>query len=180
MKAEHLVPISQLLDKSSPVNRTAKRGDDVFQALNALSQVEKLRDKAKELLRGNPVLHPSCALRKTPPRALAGSWHQDFLPPGAQETVLLNVWLPLTSTDPERGSLLVWPRSHKAGKLPHNFLLKEIPEEELPAKGAPLSFSLHPGDVLLFHHMLVHASGANSSHRSIWSADFRYAVSRST
>jgi ectoine hydroxylase-related dioxygenase (phytanoyl-CoA dioxygenase family) len=57
---------------------------------------------------GNPILG-------------ATQWHQDHgvVTEEADDTRMLTVWFSLQDTSVEKGPLMVVPRSHKAGPLPH-------------------------------------------------------------
>jgi phytanoyl-CoA hydroxylase len=123
-----------------------------------------------------------------------------FLEPECEATPFANFWIPLqpitTITNPAtgkllgtNGGLLVAPRSHAAGALPH---VKEGPPVApytqvtldmaavggvLPGSGVPvLVDDLPVGGGVLFTHKTLHSSRANLSDGARWSLDIRYSA----
>ncbi len=89
----------------------------------------------------------------------------------------LTLWCPLTDVNMENGPLRVVPGSHRLGKLPHQFrsdfrnyhgVVKDIPEKSVKY------ITLQAGDGLIFHPLLLHASGANRSSEVRWTFITRY------
>jgi len=89
---------------------------------------------------------------------------------------IIGVWTAMLPATRETGCLSVIPRSHKQGPLEH-----ENPDWEYVNHGfygirdLDISQRVHvemqPGDTLLFHPLLIHGSGSNTS------KDFRRAIS---
>lgn len=113
-------------------------------------------------------------------------WHQDYTYNLMSEPTV-TVWTPLTSVTEDMGPLHVIPRSH--GRLRRvrleskrdaegrpkkamTAVLADIDPAELDARAVPVC--LEPGDVLFFHHLLLHRSGKNRSNRARWSMVPRY------
>ncbi|MEC4016374.1 phytanoyl-CoA dioxygenase family protein [Streptomyces sp. H27-D2] len=103
-------------------------------------------------------------------------WHQDLavVTDDADRTNLVSAWIPLNEATEENGCLLVVPGSHKGGLLHHcdTPSSQGIPDRLLGDHKVPLPVS--PGDVILLHPLLAHASLPNVSDGGRWSFDLRY------
>ena len=103
-------------------------------------------------------------------------WHQDLvvITEEADQTNMLGVWLPLNEATVENGCLVVVPRSHKRGLLPHcdTSNRQGIPDELVQGEELPLPAS--PGDVIFLHPLIMHSSLPNCSTGGRWSFDLRY------
>ncbi len=106
-------------------------------------------------------------------------WHQDlgFLEPEAEQTFMVNFWIPLVDVTVENGCLEVIPGSHKAGLRPYGEVpgypnvgikLGHVPE------GERLPCPLRKGGVAVFQHKTAHRSFPNRTDRIRWSLDLRY------
>ena len=108
-------------------------------------------------------------------------WHQDlgYLQLSAENTFMVNFWIPLVNATVENGCMEVIAGSHRSKILDHvpnlgpagNF--KGVIDEELP-KGKQISCPMRVGDVLLMHHTTIHRSIPNNSDHIRWSLDLRY------
>jgi hypothetical protein len=104
-------------------------------------------------------------------------WHQDFgyLDPEAEETLMVNFWIPLVDATMEMGAMQVIPGSHRWGLIPHQRvgIYLGVPEEKLPphqVADCPVPL----GGVLMLQSKTVHRSVPNVSDRVRWSLDLRY------
>jgi ectoine hydroxylase-related dioxygenase (phytanoyl-CoA dioxygenase family) len=104
-------------------------------------------------------------------------WHQDlgYLHAEADQTFMVNFWIPLVDAPMETGPLQVIPGSHRWGLIPHSHVdgYLGIPEAELPPHEI-IDCPLPLGGVLLIQHKTVHRSTPNVSDRVRWSLDIRY------
>lgn len=121
----------------------------------------------------NPVQH----VRVKVPESLVASneqnslvshvpWHQDLgvIDPEADNSQILTVWIPLTTSTLDNGCLQVIPGSHRAGELfahcPGHTGGVGIPESYLP-DGHPVPLPVEPGDAILMTQTTVHSSRPN-------------------
>jgi len=106
-------------------------------------------------------------------------WHQDkgYLDSEAEETPMVNFWIPLVDTTKENGCLEVIPGSHKRGLKPHGgpgqVGKPAIADENLPP-GPIVACPISRGGAIAFHPKLVHRSRPNRSQEIRWSFDIRY------
>lgn len=115
----------------------------------------------------------------------ATPWHQDngVVTEDADETEMITVWLPLGPATHENGCLVVQPRGHTQGVLPHCSSASpvgsreggpglRIPQVSIGSEVQELEMAA--GDVLLMHRRTPHSSGHNTSDDVRWSFDLRY------
>lgn len=102
----------------------------------------------------------------------ATTWHTDasYSLADARTSRIANAWLPLTTTTPETACLRLVPGSHRLppseGKAPR------IDDAKL---AGAISLPMEPGDVLFFHHNLIHGSHPNHTEDELrWAVNFRY------
>ena len=128
------------------------------------------------------------ALRTKLPGSVITSfpWHQDsqYLD---QSTIgkkekhteglhMVTVWVPLVEATVENGCCWVIPGSHRWGLLDgargadSNVRM----DEDVEARGTPVSIPLKPGGALFMSNLCVHTSKVNTTQKSRWSIDFRY------
>ncbi len=106
-------------------------------------------------------------------------WHQDlgFLHPEAEDTFMVNFWIPLVDVTVENGCLEVIPGSHRAGLMPHGevegYPNAGIREGWAP-DGQPIACPVRKGGVVVFQHKTAHRSFPNRTDRIRWSLDIRY------
>ena len=131
-----------------------------------------------EFLIGPEILvHPQFNSRaKLPDQRSVVSWHQDlgYLDKSAEETFMVNLWLPLVDANIENGCLEVISGSHNHGILPYN---SGGPEDLVPEsipEGDVVSCPLQVGGLLMLQHKTVHRSTPNFSDHIRWSLDIRY------
>lgn len=170
-------------------------------AVFALLRNEAILDAVESLIGPEIYANPVQHARLKPPehllRSRAGSgevpnnatpWHQDngVVTADADETDMITVWLPLTKATVENGCLVVQPRSHQDGLLPHcpndsaavnrngGPLGLHIPDTFLAAPEREVDLEMEAGDILLMHRRTPHASHRNRSDHVRWSFDLRY------
>jgi phytanoyl-CoA hydroxylase len=104
-------------------------------------------------------------------------WHQDigYLEREADDTFMVNFWIPLVHAPMETGALQVIPGSHRWDLLPHERIgsYDGLREESLPAHEV-VDCPLNLGGALLIHSRTVHRSVVNTSDAVRWSLDLRY------
>ena len=99
------------------------------------------------------------------------SWHQDNTYFGHDPCEVLSVWLALSPSKPESGSMRFLPGSQKLGQLPvryesadHNLLSSgQVTEFDL-SRFEPVATSLEPGEASIHHAFLIHGSPPNKAH----------------
>ena len=108
------------------------------------------------------------------------SLHQDNFYVEAGDEVFASAWAALTDVHEEKGSLILYPQSHKEGKLPTRKL--DLPEDKsqdpnandqetiVPEKYKPVNVVVPKGAVVFIHGNVVHGSNKNSTN------DFRYVL----
>lgn len=130
-----------------------------------------------ESIIGTEILaHPQFNSRaKLPDRKSVVRWHQDigFLDKDADDTFMVNFWVPLVDSDAGNGCLDVIPGSHRIGRLPFVDSPENIIPEYLPAV-EPICCPIPLGGALLIQHKTVHRSNPNYSDHIRWSLDIRY------
>jgi len=125
------------------------------------------------------LAHPQFNSRAKLPNleAMVVPWHQDlgYLYPDAEETFMVNFWIPLVNATVENGCMEVISGSHKHGLIPHEQIAGYlgIPESKLPP-GEVVPCPVRVGSVLLILHKTIHRSIPNRSDHIRWSLDLRY------
>lgn len=138
---------------------------------------------AEELLGPEILAHPQFNSRAKLPHhdATVVPWHQDlgYLERDADETFMVNFWIPLVDATMEMGALQVIPGSHRWGLLPHERIggYLGVREEQLPPHQV-VDCPVPLGGALLFQHRTVHRSIPNISERVRWSLDLRFCDAR--
>ena len=168
-------------------------GPAIFHALTDSDLLDAVESLIGPEIYSNPVQH----VRIKPPEGLlpknqfgnpilgATHWHQDHgvVTEEADETQMLTVWFSLEDTPIEKGPLMIVPRSHRNGLLPHcaNYMDNapqfaggtQIPEKLFDADRA-IPLPVDRGDVVFVHKQTVHGSYPNISDEVRWSFDLRY------
>jgi ectoine hydroxylase-related dioxygenase (phytanoyl-CoA dioxygenase family) len=148
----------------------------------------KLQDAAKECLGCETLIavHDIAQFRIDPPNDDGRNfdWHQDF-PYNVTSLDAITVWYPLTSVTEDMGPLIVWPNSHRKiadvaiereGHGPgrkHAAIRFDVDRESAEREATTLC-PIDEGDVVLFHSLLLHRSGANRSPRARWTVNPRF------
>jgi len=168
-------------------------------AVFALMRNENILDTIESIIGpeiwSNPVQHvrmkvPEHLMPPDPetgrPRNVATPWHQDngVITEDADSTEMITVWLPLGDTDPANGCLMVKPRRHLEGVLPHcpgdspmgvrRGGIGGLAIPGLYLQGETVDVPMAAGDVLFMHRRTPHAAHRNTSDHLRWSFDLRY------
>lgn len=108
------------------------------------------------------------------------SLHQDNFYVEAETGVFASAWSPLTDTYPEKGGLIVYPKTHTEGDLPTRKLHLSADTAQdpnanneeviVPPQYAPYHAAVPKGAVLFLHGHLVHGSNPNLTE------DWRYVL----
>lgn len=161
-------------------------GPAVFHLLTS----PRLLDQVEVLIGPEVVSNPVQHVRIKPPMRFvpahsgalvsATSWHQDqgVVLPEADDTMILTVWLPVTSATVENGCLAVIPGSHRTGLTTHCPATQEKRDLHIPISllnvDTAVPLPMEPGDVLFMHRRTQHSSLPNQSNDIRWSFDLRY------
>jgi phytanoyl-CoA hydroxylase len=192
---------SQYFDCSLPQGNV--RRDTPFwtgPAVFALIRNNAILDAVESLIGPEIYANPVQHVRLKPPEHLtpvnaatggvqlgATPWHQDngVVTEDADDTDTITVWLPLTTATRENGCLIVSPRHHTEGVLPHcpndapavnrnGGVGLHIPPRFLGEEDTDVTLEMDAGDILLMHRRTPHASHSNTSDHVRWSFDLRY------
>ena len=129
------------------------------------------------------LAHPQFNVRAKLPNqdATVVPWHQDlgYLQADAEETFMVNFWIPLVDATFDNGCMEVISGSHRTPLFEHeqglgpagNF--KGVRDEDLP-DGERVLCPVREGGVLLIQHKTFHRSLPNNSDHIRWSLDLRY------
>jgi len=125
-----------------------------------------------------PLAHHNCIMTKEPAFSSDTGWHQDMRYWSFQRPELVNVWIALGEERPDNGGLWVIPGSHRqpfeAGMFDEQaFFREDLPETQHIVAGK-VPVILHPGDVLLFHCLTLHAATRNHTHETKLSVVFTF------
>ena len=125
-------------------------------------------DMVEDLIGPDILLYQNAAWVKNAGEDSYVSWHQDNTYFGHEPCEVLSVWLALTPSRPESGSMRFLPGSHKRGMLPvhyqptrANLLSSGQVAEFDPSAFTPVATSLSPGEASIHHAWMVHGSPAN-------------------
>jgi len=170
-------------------------GPAVFALLRNPAILDAIESLIGPEIWSNPVQHvrlkvPEQLMPPDPetgrPRDVATPWHQDngVVTEDADDTDMITVWLPLGDTDAANGCLMVKPRRHTEGLLPHcpgdspmgqrRGGLGGLAIPQLHLHSQTTSLPMAAGDVLLMHRRTPHAAHRNTSDHLRWSFDLRY------
>ena len=170
-------------------------GPAVFALLSNDAILDAVESLIGPEIYANPVQH----VRLKPPEHLtpvnaatgqvqlgATPWHQDngVITEDADNSEIITVWLPLTRATRENGCLIVSPRRHREGLMPHcpndapaanknGGAGLHIPPRYL-GEDTEITVEMDAGDILLMHRRTPHASHSNNSEHVRWSFDLRY------
>jgi ectoine hydroxylase-related dioxygenase (phytanoyl-CoA dioxygenase family) len=167
-----------VLDANGNESRLALWNDPGEDSFGMLSRDERVVGAVGQLI-GGPVAHfHSKVMQKVPKVGGAWEWHQDFgywykngfLFPDE----MISVMFALTPANQENGCLMVLPGSHKMGRIEHGKVGEQVGAaldrvERFEAHNERIYCELAPGDALIFHSNLLHASNPNTSEYPRWS-----------
>ena len=128
----------------------------------------RLLDCMEQLLGPNILLKSTRLFYKHGLSASFVGWHQDGITERQTDAQVPAVWLGLTGASVENGCLRVVPRSHRLGLVPH---ANRPNSDNLTAQGmtaqaqidSPLDVVMRPGEMVLLHPLILHASNPNRS-----------------
>ncbi|MEE2752483.1 MAG: phytanoyl-CoA dioxygenase family protein [Candidatus Latescibacterota bacterium] len=175
-------PVREMADAPNSVLYEGIRGKLKSPAMFGIMTHPGLLDIVESLIGPEILAHPQFNVRAKLPnqdRSVV-PWHQDlgYLELEAEDTFMVNFWLPLIDATNENGCLEVIPGSHHTyinhveGLGPAgNF--KGVADNELPL-GEPVCCPVPKGGVLLIQHRTIHRSVPNITNQVRWSLDLRY------
>lgn len=177
----HSIPIlseSEVRDYAAEVERTCRALGERVTRLDAahfffrwawdLSTHPRLLDCMGQLLGPNILLKSTRLFYKYGGTASFVGWHQDGITERLKDAQVPAIWLGLTASTVENGCLRVVPRSHRLGLVPHVNLPNS---DNLTAQGmtaqaeidSPQDIVMRPGEMVLLHPLVLHASNPNRS-----------------
>ena len=139
-----------------------------------------LLDIVEEMIGPEILAHPQFNSRAKLPdhEQTVVPWHQDtgYLQREADDTFMVNFWIPLVDAPMETGAMQVIPGSHRWQTLPHERIgfYDGLSEEGMPAYERVVDCPVRKGGVLMIQGRTVHRSVVNSTDRVRWSLDLRY------
>ena len=146
-----------------------------------------LLDIVESVIGPEILAHPQFNARAKLPHqdAAVVPWHQDlgYLEADAEETFMVNFWIPLVDATVENGCMEIITGSHRTPSIDHtdgmgpagNF--KGLAEDQLPG-GERVMCPVRRGGVVLIQHKTIHRSVPNLSDHIRWSLDLRYSDPR--
>jgi hypothetical protein len=125
-------------------------------------------DVVEDLIGPDILLYQNTAWVKNAGEDSYVSWHQDNTYFGHEPCDVVSVWVALTPSRPESGSMRFLPGSHRLGQLPVRY---ETTGENMLSSGQvaqfdahdfePVPTSLAPGEASIHHAWMVHGSPPN-------------------
>ena len=148
---------------------------------------ERMVGIAEKLLGGEVYHYHTKMMLKEPRTGGAWEWHQDYgywYNNAVLYPLLLSSMIAVDAATRENGCLSVLKGSHHLGRINHGKIrggqtgadLERV--EEAKARHETVAVELDPGDVVVFHCNLLHASAANDSDKSRWSLICCYNAAR--
>jgi hypothetical protein len=135
-----------------------------------LSTHPRLLNCMEQLLGPNILLKSTRLFYKHGRSASFVGWHQDGITERLKNANVPAIWLGLTAASVKNGCLRVVPRSHRLGLVPH----ASLPDSDnLTAQGvtaqaqidSPRDLLMRPGEMVVLHPLVLHASNPNRSAR---------------
>jgi ectoine hydroxylase-related dioxygenase (phytanoyl-CoA dioxygenase family) len=130
----------------------------------------KILDAVEDLIGPDIMLYQNTVWAKNAGDETFVSWHQDNTYFGHEPCEVLSVWLALSPSRPESGSMRFLPGSQRLGQLPVRY---DVQDNNLLSSGqvtdhdfsdfAPVATSLEPGEASIHHAFLVHGSPPNKA-----------------
>jgi hypothetical protein len=135
-----------------------------------LAITPSILDVIEDLIGPDILLYQNTVWAKNAGESTYVSFHQDNTYFGHTPCEVVSVWLALSPSKPESGSMRFLKGSHKLGQLPVRY---EVEERNMLSSGqhvdadlsafTPVATSLEPGEASLHHAFLVHGSPPNVS-----------------
>jgi hypothetical protein len=127
-------------------------------------------DAVEDLIGPDILLYQNTVWAKNAGEDSHVSWHQDNTYFGHVPCEVLSVWVALSPSRPESGSMRFLPGSHKLGQLP---VRHEVQDGNMLSSGQavdcdlskfePVATSLESGEASIHHAFMVHGSPPNRS-----------------
>lgn len=171
--SEHAMPIEDASGKISALTLWNHPSDDIF---GMVARCERVVGTAERLLGGEVYHYHSKLSMKEPKVGGAWEWHQDYgywYQNGCLFPDMLSCMIALDPATQENGCMQVLRRSHKMGRIEHNFQGDQTgadPDRVADAlKILDLEYAeMAPGDALFFHSNTLHCSAPNESDTPRW------------
>jgi len=135
-----------------------------------LATTPSILDVVEDLIGPDILLYQNTVWAKNAGESTYVSFHQDNTYFGHTPCDVVSVWLALSPSKPESGSMRFLRGSHKLGQLPVRY---EVEQRNMLSSGqhvdadlssfTPVATSLEPGEASLHHAFLVHGSPPNVS-----------------
>lgn len=127
----------------------------------ALARNPKILD-AMELVLGKDIfLYENSLVYKPRGKPNEVPWHQDFIN-RSHEPIKYIAWIAFDPVTIENGAMKILPGSHKNGFMPFFHVPGETHHTRLKLDGIDLNnyryAEMNPGDVLVFHQLVIHSS----------------------
>ena len=155
-------------DRLGPLHYQAKI-HTLLQTAWELSSHPGVLDVVTSLIGPDVLLHGAMYIIKEPNSASHVSWHQDLTYWGFNDDKQVSMWLALSTTNSESGSMIFLPGTHKQGTRDHevtddpdNVLYQGQTIRNVDESRAVLSV-LQPGEASFHHGWVMHSSTANQS-----------------
>jgi hypothetical protein len=134
----------------------------------SLATRPSILDVVEDLIGPDILLYQNTAWVKNAGEDSYVSWHQDNTYFGHVPCEVLSVWVALSPSRPESGSMRFLPESHKEGQLPIKHDLQDgnmlssgqVADVDL-SRYQPVATSLEPGEASIHHAWMVHGSPPN-------------------
>jgi len=131
---------------------------------------EKIRPVLQQILNDQVVIttaHHNSIMTKMPHQSTQTRWHQDRRYWRYSDDNLVSIWLALDDEYSENGVLEFIPGSHcmkfEADQFDEKEYLREEFDKNTPIINQKVSTTLHKGDVVLFHSLLLHRANKNDT-----------------
>jgi hypothetical protein len=117
----------------------------------------------RKLIGPDVDLYYNQAVMKPPSKGKAFGWHQDSQYIITKPLEYVTCWVAIGDTTVENGTIWIVPGMHKSGLLPHQWS-EEHREFQLEFDdSARIPVELSAGQIAVFHSLLPHCSGPNTS-----------------
>jgi hypothetical protein len=135
-----------------------------------LATAPAILDAVEDLIGPDILLYQNTIWAKNAGDESFVSWHQDNTYFGHEPCEVLSVWVALSPSRPESGSMRFMRGSHTLGQLPVRY---EVREDNMLSSGQvaefdssrfePVATSLEPGEASIHHAFTLHGSPPNTS-----------------
>jgi hypothetical protein len=118
-------------------------------------------DAVSRVYGGEADLFFTSTVTKTAERGAHVDWHQDSAYDPEPQAAKCLLWISVTASTRENGCLRILPGSHRNGPLPHGVSRSFCYDKEIAGVDESQSVELEmgPGDAILLHRHMAHASG---------------------